>query len=202
MSAVDDYKNTPRTWKPEPFNFRGNKANKAFVEEIKRAYKFESEGIALDYIMHTFRHTSSLTQSLTSEVSELKAQIQNLANKLKTSEQNLQLANNEIARLQDLLDESANKPEFVFPDTYSQLKEATEKTLPMLFQRPESTIPVTDLEFLALLVEYCERDPSKEFPFKPAAEKIIERYKVEYFGKNFVDAETAEASKSVTNQSV
>lgn len=63
-------------------------------------------------------------------------------------------------------------------DRWDALKEATEKALPIIFNLGDEypTIPVKDGELLELLIDYCERDPSSEFPFAPIAKAIVERH--------------------------
>lgn len=179
MFTPDDYKNQPRNWKPTPFNFRGNPENKQLVKDFMKANNFANEGEALDYILQAFTLTFGKANPLTAQVSEKEAEIQNLKAKLvaaeKDSESTHNMLANEIKDLQLEIKRISANPSVEFPDAYITLKSATEKQLPVLFQRTEEVIPLSNENFIELLVDYCERDPSKEFPFEPVARKIVER---------------------------
>jgi hypothetical protein len=72
---TDEYKKAPREWKPSPFNFRGNPANKAFVKAFQEENKFDTEGQALDFILQSFQQANEHTKKLSDKIAELESSI-------------------------------------------------------------------------------------------------------------------------------
>jgi hypothetical protein len=67
-----------------------------------------------------------------------------------------------------------------FTEDYHTLKEETQTAIPALMGildlKGGKQFILTNADFISLLVDYCKRDPSEEFPFEPALQPIIKRY--------------------------
>ncbi len=62
-----------------------------------------------------------------------------------------------------------------------ELKKEVEAALPALYPTSlagVNKVEITVAEMILLMVDYCKRDPSGEFPFGDECERIIARYKV------------------------
>jgi hypothetical protein len=190
MESIEEYKNRRKEWESSQFSFRGNIANKETIKAFKEANKFANEGEALDYIVQTFEQSNKLTEMLSLQLAEKNAAFEILQRDSRNEiiSLNVKLAKHptlepdqrdeQIKKLQEEL-KQANDFKFVPGENFIKLKEITEKILPALFSIEVAQIPTTGNEFLNLLVEYCERDPSNEFPFQAEAEKIINRWRAE-----------------------
>jgi chromosome segregation ATPase len=71
----------------------------------------------------------------------------------------------------------ANVP-IEFVERYKKFEDVTSEAMRFLFQDP-LTRNLNFAEQLELMLDYCERDPSNEFPFQPVAEKIYQKIKSE-----------------------
>jgi hypothetical protein len=258
---AEDYKKKAREWKPSPFNFRGNPANKEFVQAFQKENKFKTEGEALDFILLAFQQANEHTKALTEKIAELeslksklqadwkKADNENAENenrlrlsieladmweakfknleKAKASEESFasNIVKSDFDKKLDaiLLKYKENiitgeEPEDVLPEEkkfieeneeafktaitnrllnsvstpqptdsallltkhaeFTAFKEELEVKLPkMLKIVGVPRIPISDGDMLRLLVDYCHRDPSQEFPFLPIAKEIFEKFK-------------------------
>lgn len=75
------------------------------------------------------------------------------------------------------------------PD-FIKLKDELEIVLPKLFNRTDiERVPISDDEMVGLIVDYCRRDPSNEFPFKERATVIF---------KNFINQKSHESQGKET----
>ncbi len=191
---AEEYKKQTRDWKPEAFNFRGNKANKAFVEEIKTANNFKNEGEALDFIMQSFKvaNMGAGTQAnpLTATVAELQVKVTETENMLakekeagKISTGLLQVLTEKMEKLNSKLAENKTYTCLEVNRNFQDIKAKLESVLPKIFVKlhPEletvDRVPVTDDELLSIICDYANRDPSKEFPFQELTEPIILKFK-------------------------
>lgn len=201
MESIEEYINRRKTWKPIQINFRGNPDNKKFIQGFKEANGFTNEGETLDYIVLSFVKSQELLKQLSIQLAEKNSEIQKLndrakefqdevrragqADSLRMDELEQKLANalksdgaQSLAQNLELQTElnEARKYKFVPDERFAKLLRATEVALPKLFGIKADAIAISNIEFLNLLLEYCERDPSNEFPFKPEAEKIVNRW--------------------------
>lgn len=192
--TAEEYKRNPREWKPEAFNFRGNKANKAFVKEIMTANNLDNEGEALDFIMQSFKQAKPLTTEqanpLTTTVADLQAKLTKTENSFNEKQKEVDYLNQMLVlntskynELKKLSDSGAQYTCLESNEHFQRIKASLEKVLPKIFAEryPElagvERVPVTDDEMLTTLCDYADRDPSKEFPFLEKSEPIILKFK-------------------------
>lgn len=76
MITLNEYLGGSKKFKAEPFNFRGNPDNKAFVKEFMNANNLQTEGQALDFIFEFFKQSFGQANPLTTKVAELEANLE------------------------------------------------------------------------------------------------------------------------------
>ena len=85
MITLTEYLNGSHKFKSEPFNFRGNPDNKAFVKEFMQANNLQTEGQALDFIFEFFKQSYGQANPLTQKVEELEASLQTAKSELEAA---------------------------------------------------------------------------------------------------------------------
>lgn len=164
------------------FGFKGNQEDKNFIKQFTKDNSLANEGEALHYIVETFKQTNAITLELSNKNAEQDNVIQNLQEKLT----NLQTEKDALLNAyQKIVEEKEQANEDAWPhfanqnrliDKLQGFKKQTSDAMRMLFN-DSSLRELNAAELIELMLDYCERDPSEEFPFEPVAKEIVERQK-------------------------
>lgn len=116
---------------------------------------------------------------LETENSTLKTENERLSLLSQKLQYKLESSDTFLKDTEELLQNAMARERQFFGDDYRALKEATEKALatimPAEATKGATVVPISHAEFIPLLVEYAQRDPSEQFPFPPACTPIINR---------------------------
>ncbi len=166
MSILDDYKAKGNAFKSVTLPIRGNIDNITEIDAVMKEHGFSSRGVALDYILFAYQKLSAV------DVSRLENEIDELANE--NSELKAKII--ELQNAQPQTPAPANSANCT-PEGFKEFYEETVAAFKLLFA--DDTYPGHHIpDQIALMMDYCKRDPSNEFPFQPVAETIYNKHKI------------------------
>lgn len=130
----------------------------------------EKRGInsASELVLRAIDNVSELSERyehFTSNEKTYLSEIENLKTALENAKKEHETIANAVIEYQELI---------------AEFHTATEKAFMLLFGESEP-IKITFKDMLRLMLDYCERDPSEEFPFEPVAREIYERIKKQQY---------------------
>lgn len=180
--TLDNYRKERKEWRVASFGFKGNQEDKNFIKLFTKDNNLANEGEALHYIVETFKQTNAITLELSTKNAAQANEIQNLQEKLT----NLQTEKDRLlSGYQNMVEQKKQAEEDAWPhfasqngviDKLREFKKQTSEAMRMLFL-DNSLRELNEAELIELMLDYCQRDPSEQFPFEPVAKEIVERQK-------------------------
>ncbi len=179
--TIQEYKASRGEWKPEAFNIKGNPESKKLLKQLVDKANIKSEGEALDFLAKYYQASQAnegkpKSKPAATEKSPREKELESLLTALeKKHTDKVSELNHRIA---ELVKKAGNADVLLTNPEYIKFKSETEEMMPKLFKDNSiDRVPISDEDFLTLLIDYAVRDPSKEFPFQEFAEKIYKKFK-------------------------
>lgn len=161
-------------------NFRILPQTKAFIAACKAESKFESEGKALDFIVHTYpllQASKPVSEAVSSPESE--SRIQQLTQALeaaKAESEQLKATVGELEQNNQLL-QQATGVMLQLTTLLEPVRADAEKLFASVLFKEKPAASLSHIDVAELLADYAYRDPSTAFPDMQKATAIYERAK-------------------------
>lgn len=160
-------------------NFRILPETKAFIAAFKAENRLESEGKALDYILHTYPLLLASKPVSEAVSNENESRIQQLTQALeaaKAESEQLKATIGEIEHNNQLLQQAADVM-LQLTTILEPVRTDAEKLFSSVLFKEKPTVSLSHIDVAELLVDYAYRDPSTAFPDMQKANAIYERAK-------------------------